>query len=58
VSLSLRKIIRARKRATALKEAETQQKRIVINRKMQQTIAREEKARKTAEKKARKKLNA
>jgi hypothetical protein len=48
------KIARARERAAALKEIETQQKRTATDRKMQQAITREKKARETAEKKARK----
>jgi hypothetical protein len=48
------KVARARERAAALEEAETQQKRTAADRKMQQAIAREEKAREAAEKKARK----
>jgi hypothetical protein len=49
------KIARARERATALEKAESQRKRIAADRKMQQTIAREEKAWEAAKKKARKK---
>jgi hypothetical protein len=48
------KVVRAREHAAALKEVEIQQKRITADKKMQQTIAREEKIRETAEKKVRK----
>jgi hypothetical protein len=48
------KIARARERAAALEKTETQQKRTTADRKIQQAIAREEKAREAAEKKARK----
>jgi hypothetical protein len=48
------KIARARERTAALEETELQQKRIIADKKLQQAIAREEKARETAEKKARK----
>jgi membrane protein involved in colicin uptake len=48
------KIARARERAAALEKAELQQKRTTANKKLQQTIAREKKAREAAEKKARK----
>jgi hypothetical protein len=48
------KVARARERAAALEEAEVQQKRTAADRKMQQAIARKEKAREAAEKKARK----
>ena len=48
------KVARARERAAALEEAESQRKRTAADRKMQQAIAREEKAREAAEKKARK----
>jgi hypothetical protein len=48
------KIARARERAAALEEAELQQKRTTADKKLQQTIAREEKAREAVEKKARK----
>jgi hypothetical protein len=50
------KIARARKRAAALKEAESQQKRTAADKKMQQAIAREEKAREITERKARKEI--
>jgi hypothetical protein len=50
------KIARARERAAALEEAESQQKRTAADRKMQQAIAREEKAREAAERKARKEI--
>jgi hypothetical protein len=50
------KIARARERAAALKKAEFQQKRITADKKLQQTIAREEKAREAAEKKTRKEI--
>jgi hypothetical protein len=42
------KVVRARERAAALEEIQTQQKRISADKKMQQAIAREEKARKAA----------
>jgi hypothetical protein len=48
------KVARARKRAAALEETVIQQKRTAADRKMQQAIARKEKAREVAEKKARK----
>jgi hypothetical protein len=48
------KIARAREYTAALKKAEFQQKRITADKKLQQTIAREEKARETAKKKIRK----
>jgi hypothetical protein len=50
------KIARAREYAAVLKEAESQRKRIAADRKMQQTIVREKKAREAAEKKARKEV--
>jgi hypothetical protein len=50
------KIARARERTAALEKAESQQKRTAADRKMQQAIAREEKARETAERKARKEI--
>jgi hypothetical protein len=53
---SLAKIIRAREYATALEEIEIQQKRITVDRKMQQAITREEKTRKAAEKKIKKEI--
>jgi hypothetical protein len=49
-----RRVARARERATALEEAESQQKRTAADRKMQRAITREEKAREAAERKARK----
>jgi hypothetical protein len=48
------KIARAREYAAALEKAEAQQKRTAADRKIQQAIAREEKARESADKKARK----
>jgi hypothetical protein len=48
------KIARARERAAALEKAELQQKRITADKKLQQAIAREEKAREATEKKVRK----
>jgi hypothetical protein len=48
------KVARARERAAALEKAEFQQKRATADKKLQQAIAREEKAREAAEKKARK----
>jgi hypothetical protein len=51
-----RRVARARERATALEEAESQQKRTAANRKMQRVITREEKAREAAERKVRKKI--
>jgi hypothetical protein len=50
------KIARARERAAALEKAEFQRKRTAADRKMQQAIAREEKAREAAEKKIRKEI--
>jgi hypothetical protein len=50
------KIARARDRAALLEEAESQQKLTAADRKMQQTIAREEKVREAAERKARKEI--
>jgi hypothetical protein len=50
------KVARARERVAALKETEAQQKRTAANRKMQQAIAREKKAREAAEKKDRKEI--
>jgi hypothetical protein len=49
------KIARARERAAVLKKTESQRKRTAADRKMQQAIAREKKAREAAEKKIRKK---
>jgi membrane protein involved in colicin uptake len=48
------KVTRARERAAALKEAELQRQRTAADKKLQQAIAREEKAREAIEKKARK----
>jgi hypothetical protein len=48
------RIIRAREHAAALKKIQTQQKRTSADKKMQQTIAREKKARKAAERKIKK----
>jgi hypothetical protein len=48
------KVARARERAAALEKAESQRKRTAADRKMQQAIAPEEKAREAAKKKARK----
>jgi hypothetical protein len=53
---SFAKVARARKHAAALEKIEIQQKRIAADRKMQQAIARKEKAREAAEKKARKEI--
>jgi hypothetical protein len=49
------KVTRARERAAALEETEHQRQRTAANKKLQQAIARKEKARKAIEKKARKK---
>ena len=48
------KVARARERAAALEEIEFQQKRTTADKKLQQAIAREKKAREAAEKKIRK----
>jgi hypothetical protein len=48
------KIARARERAAALEKIKLQQKRIIADKKLQQAIAREKKAREAAEKKVRK----
>ena len=47
---------RARERAAALKEAKFQRQRTAADKKLQQAITREEKARETIEKKARKEI--
>jgi hypothetical protein len=47
------KVARARERAAALEKTESQRKRTAADRKMQQAIAPEEKAREAAKKKAR-----
>jgi hypothetical protein len=50
------KIARARERSAALEKAEFQQKRTAADKRMQQAIAREKKARETIERKARKEI--
>jgi hypothetical protein len=50
------KVTRARERAAALEEAELQRQRTAADKKLQQAIAREEKAREAIEKKARKEV--
>jgi hypothetical protein len=49
------KVVRAREHTAALEKIEFQQKRITADKKLQQTIAGEEKAREAAERKIRKK---
>jgi hypothetical protein len=53
---SLAKMVRARERVTALEETELQQKRTAADKKLQQAIAREEKAREAVKRKVRKEI--